>query len=83
MISLISFIAGTIHLRIKLYIYICVCVCVCRVGGVREPALVILLLRECICNGPAVSLVLPLFDDTGSLGSPPHQVVYLPWFHPG
>ena len=33
---------------------------------------VILVLRECI------SLVLPVFDDTGSLGSPPGQVVYPP-----
>ena len=37
---------------------------------------VILVLRECIWNAPAVSLVLPAFDDTGSLGSPPRQVVY-------
>ena len=37
---------------------------------------VILVLRECICNTPAFSLVLPAFDDTSSLGSPPRQVVY-------
>ena len=37
---------------------------------------VILVLRERIWNVLAVSLVLPTFDDTGSLGSPPHQVVY-------
>ena len=34
----------------------------------------ILVLRECIWNLPVVSLVLPDFDDSGSLGSPPHQV---------
>ena len=41
-------------------------------------ALVILVLRECIWNAPAVSLILPAFDDTGSMGSPPHQVIYPP-----
>ena len=35
-------------------------------------------IRECIWNVPAVSLVLPAFDSTGSLGSIPRQVVYLP-----
>ena len=35
---------------------------------------VILVLRECIWNAPAVSLVLPTFDDTGSLGSLPRRV---------
>ena len=39
---------------------------------------VILVLLECILNAPAVSLVLPAFDDTGSLGFPPRQVVYPP-----
>ena len=38
----------------------------------------ILILRECVWNAPMVSLVLLAFDDAGSLGSPPHQVVYLP-----
>ena len=48
-------------------------------------ARVILVLHECIWNAPAVSLVLSTFDDIGSLGSPPGQVVYppgslvLPW----
>ena len=37
---------------------------------------VILVLRECIWNAPAVSLVFPAFDDIGSLGSPPRRVVY-------
>ena len=46
------------------------------VGGSRGRARVILVLCECIWNVPTVSLVLPPFDDTGSLGSPPHQVVY-------
>ena len=42
-------------------------------------------LRECIWNAPAVSPVLPAFDVTGSLGSPPRQVVspMFKWFHPG
>ena len=39
-------------------------------------ARVILVLLECIWNVPADSLVLPAFDDAGSLGSPPLQVVY-------
>ena len=47
-------------------------------GGQGACTRVILALRECIWNVPAVSLVLPVFDDTGSLGSP-RQVVY----HPG
>ena len=41
-------------------------------------ARVILVLRECIWNASAVLLVLPTFDDTDSLGSPPRQLVYLP-----
>ena len=47
-----------------------------KVLGVR--ARVILVLRECIWNAPAVSLVFPAFDDTGSLDSSPRQVVYPP-----
>ena len=39
-------------------------------------ARVILVLRKCIWNASAVSLVLRAFDDAGSLGSPPRQVVY-------
>ena len=35
-------------------------------------------LRECIWNELAVSLVLPTFNDTGSLGFPLRQVVYSP-----
>ena len=44
-----------------------------------------LVLRECIWNATAVSLVLPTFDDTGFLGSLPRRMVYppssmvLPW----
>ena len=38
---------------------------------------VILVLHECIRNVPAVSLVLPAFDNTGS---PPRQVVYPPGY---
>ena len=33
---------------------------------------------EYTCNAPVVSLVLPAFDNTSSLGSPLHQVVYPP-----
>ena len=40
-------------------------------------SLVILVLRECISNAPVVSLVLPAFENASSLGSPPHQVVYI------
>ena len=39
---------------------------------------VILVLRECIRNTSAVSIFLSAFGDTGSLGSPPSQVVYPP-----
>ena len=46
------------------------------VEGQGARARVILVLGECIWNVPAVSLVLPAFDDTGSLGFPPPQVVY-------
>ena len=35
----------------------------------------VIVLCECSWNAPAVSLVSPGFDDTGSLGSP-HQMVY-------
>ena len=41
-------------------------------------ARVILVLRECILNVPTVSLVLPAFNDTCSLGPPPRQEVYPP-----
>ena len=57
--------------------------CVYGVGGVWvqllgvQGACIILVLRECIWNAAAVSLVLPAFDDTGSLSSP-YQVVYPP-----
>ena len=47
--------------------------------GVKGPrARVSLVLRECIWNAAAVSLILPDFDDTGFLGFPPRQVVYTP-----
>ena len=48
------------------------------VGGSVALVVVILVLRECIWNSPAVSFVLPPFDDTGSQVSPPRQVVYPP-----
>ena len=56
--------------------------------GVRAArARVALVLRQCIRNVPAVSLVFPTFDDSGSLGNPLRQGVYplgsmVPWFHP-
>ena len=45
-----------------------------EVQGAR--ACVILVLRECILNAPAFSLVFPGFDDTVSLGFSPHWMVY-------
>ena len=48
------------------------------VGGQETRARSILVLRECIWNVPAVSLVLPAFDGTGSPGYPPHRLVYRP-----
>ena len=47
-------------------------------GGLGASPRVILVLRQYIWNVPEVLLVLPAFDDTSSLGSPPHQVVYFP-----
>ena len=47
-------------------------------GGQGARVHVILVLRECIRNALAVSFVLTAFDDTGSLASPPSQVVYPP-----
>ena len=46
---------------------------ICRGHGAR--VCVILVLREYIWNVPAVSFVLPAFDDTGSLGFSPRPVV--------
>ena len=43
---------------------------------------VILVIRESICNAQAISLVLPAFHDTSSLGYPSRRVVYLHGFHP-
>ena len=47
------------------------------VGGSGARCCVILVLREFIFNTPAISFILPAFDDTGSLGPPPRRVVYL------
>ena len=47
-------------------------------GDQRALARVIPVLGECIWNAPAISLVLPAFDGTGSLGSLPPQLVYTP-----
>ena len=41
-------------------------------------ASVVIFVREFIWNALAVSLVLPAFDDTGSLSAPPCWVTYLP-----
>ena len=64
-----------------IYIYIYIWgggVWVQLLGGQGAYAHVILVLCECIWNAPVVLLVLPAFDDTGSLGSPPVQVVSSP-----
>ena len=60
-----------------IYIYGVGGVWVQLLGGQGARTVVILVLRECIWNAPAFSLVLPVFDNNGSLGSPPRQVVYL------
>ena len=49
-------------------------------GGSWARVRVIHVLRECIWDAPTVSLVLPVFDDTGSLGFLPRQVVYPPGY---
>ena len=46
--------------------------------GHEVRALVILVLRECMWNAPAVSLVLPAFDDTDFQVYPSCRVVYRP-----
>ena len=59
---------------------------ICGVGGVWVQLLgsqgararVILLLRKRIWNASAVSLVLLVFNDIGSLGFPPRRVGYTP-----
>ena len=53
--------------------------------GQMAHAHVIFVLCECIWNARMVSLVLPAFDSTSSLGPPPHQFVFplVKWFHPG
>ena len=57
-----------------IYIYGGVWVQLLRVQGTC--ARVTLVLRECTLNTPAVSLVLPAFDDTVSQGNPPRRAVY-------
>ena len=47
-------------------------------GGQGTRTCFILVLRECIGNVPTVSLVLPTYDDTSSLCSPPRRVVCPP-----
>ena len=66
------------YINIYIYIYGVAGVWVHLMGGQGAYARVILVLHECIWNAPAVSLVLPAFDHTGSLGSLPRQVVYPP-----
>ena len=52
--------------------------------GVQGPrAHVIFVLRECIWTAPLVSLLLPAFNDTGSLGYPQFRLVYPIGFGPG
>ena len=43
---------------------------------VGKPAVVILVVRECIWNALVVLLDLQTFDDTGSLGYPSRRAVY-------
>ena len=49
----------------------------------QGPAFVLFLFYANVSNAPAVSLVVPAFDDTGSLGDPPCWLVYPHGFHPG
>ena len=44
---------------------------------------VILVLRDCIWNALALSLVLPALDGTGSLSYPPRKVAYPRGFYSG
>ena len=48
----------------------------CGVGQGAYFVLFLLYVNVCGMNVPAVSLVLPAFDDTSSLGAPPRRVVY-------
>ena len=52
--------------------------CTFLLGGQGACAHIILVLRECIWNASAVLLVFSIFDNTSSLGSFPHRVVYNP-----
>ena len=47
-------------------------------GFLGAYAHIFLVLCECIWYASAILLVLPTFDDTGSWGSLPHEVVYPP-----
>ena len=47
-------------------------------GGQVVEVRVVVFSRGCVWSAPVVSLILPVFDDTGSLGSPPRRVDYLP-----
>ena len=47
-------------------------------GGQGAHAHVILVLRECTWDEPAVSLLLPALDDTESPDYPPRRVIYRP-----
>ena len=60
----------------EIYIYGEEGVWVQLLGGPVARAHIILVLRGCIGNAPAVLLVLPSFDGTGSLGSLARRVVY-------
>ena len=52
----------------------------CLLEGIREAELKLTSFPSLLfyVNEPVVSLVLPAFDDTGSLDSLPRQVVYPP-----
>ena len=49
-----------------------------NVGGQEARARVILVLRGCIWNTFAISIVLRIFYDNSSLGSTPRHLVYPP-----
>ena len=53
------------------------------VGGQGTRARVFLVLQKLIWNAAAASLVLPAFDDTGSLVFSSASGGLSPWLHPG
>ena len=65
-----------------MYYYYGVGVWVQILRGQGARACFTLALREWIWNAPVISLILPAYDNTGSLGYPPHPVVYPSVFQP-